>query len=78
MRRIVFALRLGICNSNSGVVLGRRSPGRASLAPGPQRRGSRSPLSKREAQPRNRSPEHSRSLAPSMQTVLISDDELKP
>ncbi|XP_075981615.1 uncharacterized protein CG7065-like isoform X2 [Anticarsia gemmatalis] len=35
-----------------------------------------SPLSQRGMQARNRSPEHE--LAPSMQTVLISDDELKP
>lgn len=64
--------------SYSRLILGRRSPARTHIALESLRRSSRSPLSKREGQPRNRSPEHSRSLAPSMQTVLISDDELKP
>ncbi|XP_035429650.2 uncharacterized protein CG7065 isoform X5 [Spodoptera frugiperda] len=62
--------------------LPRRSPGRGAG----RSRSSRSPLSQREAQ-RNRSPDtrhshapHSSHAAPppSMQTVLISDDDLKP
>ncbi|KAJ8734987.1 hypothetical protein PYW08_014237 [Mythimna loreyi] len=58
--------------------LHRRSPARTNFALESIRRNSRSPLSQREQQ-RNRSPEHStRQVAPSMQTVLISDDELKP
>ncbi|XP_026726381.1 LOW QUALITY PROTEIN: uncharacterized protein CG7065-like [Trichoplusia ni] len=64
--------------SRSRSPIRRRSPARTHIALESLRRSSRSPLSKREGQPRNRSPEHSRSLAPSMQTVLISDDELKP
>ncbi|CAH0747128.1 unnamed protein product [Diatraea saccharalis] len=47
-----------------------------------QGRGSGSPLSRRDAveplRNRSRTPERNASVAPSMQTVLISDDELKP
>uniref|UniRef100_A0A2A4K611 Uncharacterized protein n=1 Tax=Heliothis virescens TaxID=7102 RepID=A0A2A4K611_HELVI len=58
----------------------RRSPVRTHIALEGPARGSRSPLSQREAQ-RNRSPDarHApRQPPPSLQTVLISDDELKP
>ncbi|KAI8430196.1 hypothetical protein MSG28_000551 [Choristoneura fumiferana] len=53
-----------------------RSPARTNFTLESVRR-SRSPLSRREAALRNRSPAPAPAPAPSLQTVLISDDELK-
>lgn len=53
-----------------------RSPIRTNIQVESMRR-SHSPLSRRDAL-RNRSPARAPDLAPSLQTVLISDEELKP